>query len=46
MAAFLVSNLSVFYYAPVLLLSGAVTGLLIGIIAQEIVLRVGDRIGL
>lgn len=46
MAAFLVSNLSVFYYAPVLLLSGAVMGLLIGIIAQEIVLRVGDRIGL
>lgn len=36
-AAFIVSNLNLFYYMPVLLLAGLLTGALIGIIAQEII---------
>lgn len=43
-AAFVVDNFSVFYYIPVLLVSGVLTGLLIGIIAQELVLRIGKLI--
>jgi heptaprenyl diphosphate synthase len=39
-AAFIVQNYSIFYYIPVLLVSGLVTGLLIGIISQELVIRV------
>lgn len=43
-AAFVVDNFSVFYYIPVLLVSGVLTGLLIGIIAQELTLRIGKLI--
>lgn len=42
-AAFVVSNYNILYYMPVLLIAGAVTGLLIGIAAQEVVLRIGNR---
>jgi len=36
-----VSNYSVMYYIPVLMVAGFVTGTLIGIVAQEVFLRVG-----
>lgn len=38
-AAIVVENINLFYYYPVLLLAGVVTGVLIGIAAQEILLR-------
>lgn len=38
-ASFVVENYHVFYYMPVLLIAGFITGLLIGIAAQEIILR-------
>ena len=42
-AAFIVSSYHIFYYMPVLLVAGAVTGFLIGVAAQEIILRIGNR---
>ncbi len=45
-AALVVENFSIFYYIPVLLAAGFVTGLLIGIVSQEIILRLGDRISI
>ena len=33
-----------FYYLPVLFVAGIVTGLLIGVAAQEIILRIGGRL--
>ena len=42
-AALVVENYNVFYYLPVLLLAGAATGLVIGIVAQELIIRIGDR---
>lgn len=42
-AAFVVENYNVFYYLPVLLLAGAATGLVIGIVAQELIIRIGNR---
>ncbi len=42
-AAFVVENYNVFYYLPVLLLAGAATGLAIGVVAQELIIRIGDR---
>ncbi len=39
MAAAVVENSSLFYYAPVLFLAGAGTGFFIGVITQEILLR-------
>lgn len=38
-AAIIVSNYHVLYYIPVLLCAGALTGLLIGLISQEMILR-------
>lgn len=38
-AAIVVENINLFYYFPILLLAGIVTGILIGIAAQEILLR-------
>lgn len=38
-AAIVVENINLFYYYPVLLLAGVVTGVLIGIAAQEVLLR-------
>lgn len=43
-AAAVVETGSIFYYLPVLLLAGAVTGLLIGAAAQEMIKRIGNRI--
>ncbi len=42
-AAAIVQNLSVFYYIPILFISGTVTGLVIGVISQELILRVKFR---
>lgn len=39
MACAVVENYNLFYYMPVLLVSGFITGLLIGILAQEMILR-------
>ena len=39
-AAFLVRNVNLFYYAPVLLISGVVTGLLIGFLTKETMARI------
>lgn len=38
-AALVVENINLFYYYPVLLTAGVITGVLIGTAAQEIVLR-------
>ena len=38
-AALIVETYNIFYYLPVLLISGLVTGIIIGIIAQELILR-------
>lgn len=38
-AAVLVNNINIMYYVPVLIVSGAVTGFLIGILSQEIIWR-------
>lgn len=38
-AALVVENINLFYYYPVLLTAGVITGVLIGMAAQEIVLR-------
>lgn len=43
-AAIVVENINIFYYIPVLIVAGAVTGLLIGILSQEMILRIGTRI--
>ena len=40
-ATMIVSNYSVMYYIPVLMVAGFITGTLIGIVAQEVFLRVG-----
>jgi len=45
MAAFVVENANIMYYLPVLLIAGFVTGFLIGILSQEMIFRIGDRIG-
>ena len=42
-AALVVENYNIFYYLPVLLIAGFVTGFLIGIAAKETIVRVGDR---
>lgn len=42
-AVAIVQNLSVFYYIPVLFISGTITGLVIGVISQELILRVKFR---
>lgn len=39
-AALVVENYNIFYYMPMLLVAGILTGLLIGIAAQEIIIRV------
>lgn len=43
-AALVVENYKIMYYIPVLLIAGFLTGLLIGILSQEIVLRSGKII--
>ncbi len=44
LAALIVENYHIFYYMPVLLAAGIVTGFLIGIAAGECILRIGGRI--
>ena len=39
-ALLVISNLNLFYYLPVLLLSGAVTGLVVGLLAQAVLRRI------
>lgn len=39
-AAFIVNNNAVYYYAPVLIISGIVTGLLIGYLTSEVLKRI------
>lgn len=43
-ASAVVENYHIFYYMPVLFIAGLVTGFLIGILAQEIILRLGTQI--
>lgn len=43
-AAAVVENYNLFYYAPALLAAGFVTGALIGILAQEMILRLNGRL--
>ncbi len=43
-AMFVVESYQLIYYLPVLLVAGAVTGLLIGAAAQEMILRLGGRL--
>ena len=40
-AAILVNNINIMYYVPVLIVSGSVTGFLIGILSQEMIFRIG-----
>lgn len=44
-AAIVVENYNIFYYFPILLLAGFLTGLLIGIASQEMRRRIGGRFG-
>ena len=43
LASVVVENYHVFYYIPVLILAGLLTGLVIGIVSQEIILRLENR---
>lgn len=38
-AALIVSNFNILYYIPVLIVAGAITGLLIGLLSQELIIR-------
>lgn len=42
-AAFVVENYNILFYVPVLIIAGIITGFLIGLLAGEIVLRIGNR---
>lgn len=44
-AAFVVENINLFYYLPILLTAGFLTGFLIGVLSQEMIFRIGDRMG-
>lgn len=43
-AVLVVENYHIFYYGTVLFVSGIITGFLIGIVAQEVILRIDGRI--
>ena len=43
-ATLIISNYSVMYYMPVLMVAGFITGGLIGVLAQEVFLRIGNRL--
>lgn len=43
-ATFIVSNYSVMYYIPVLMVAGFITGTLIGIVSQEVFIRIKSLI--
>ena len=40
-AALVVESYNIFYYTPVLLIAGLITGIIIGVISQEMILRLG-----
>ena len=42
-AALVVENYNILFYVPVLIIAGIITGFLIGLLAGEIVLRLGNR---
>ncbi len=42
-AALIVENYNILYYIPALIISGIITGFIIGILSGEIVLRIGNR---
>ena len=42
-AALIVHNFNILFYIPVLLIAGLITGLLIGILAQELIVRLSGR---
>lgn len=42
-AALVVENYNILFYVPVLIIAGIITGFLIGLLAGEIVLRIGNR---
>lgn len=42
-AALVVENYNILFYIPVLIIAGIITGFLIGLLAGEIVLRIGNR---
>lgn len=42
-AALVVENYNILFYVPVLIVAGIITGFLIGLLAGEIVLRIGNR---
>ncbi len=41
---FVVENYNILYYASVLIIAGIITGIMIGIVAQEVILRLKQRI--
>ena len=43
-AALVVENYNILYYASVLIIAGIITGIMIGIVAQEVILRLKQRI--
>lgn len=43
-AAIVVENYNIFYYVPALLIAGTITGFLIGIVAQEITIRLKGKL--
>lgn len=42
-AALVVANYHIFYYGTVLIIAGIITGFVIGVISQEVILRLGHR---
>lgn len=42
-AALVVENYNILFYVPILIIAGIITGFLIGLLAGEIVLRIGNR---
>ena len=43
-AALIVENYNILYYIPVLVAAGIITGLIIGVLSSEIILRIGSRL--
>ncbi len=43
-AAIVVETYSIFYYIPVLLIAGTITGIVIGVVSQELILRIGKNV--
>ena len=43
-ASVIVENYNILFYIPVLLVAGIITGFLIGIVSQEIIIRLGNSI--